>query len=374
MKIQSQSRIWSLFIAACVSCVISWSAVAADANTEVKPAPPAPPKTEYSLPATKYFIGVKNSEELLKALKIKPEMDIILDDGVYEAERFVKVVRGHRLWAKHPGKAVIKFGFIFGSNWKMSGAEFHGLNFDVDNPKKLFHNGCIMIWGKVSNVLIEDCRFNGNKKARFGILARNPDGLTVRRVVVRDMAECGIMAVKAKLQIEKTVVLEDIDIARTGRCGLRVGNTATVRRVKVRDCSSEGIWTGNLCEKSVFEDFDIDKTVLGVNIENVTSNTTFSRFSIGPQVKTGFTCDWGGKGKIGAARNCRIQDGTISVTDKGIYMDDATTGVTINNVLFRGASWGGVGMFKTVDCKVENCHFELPEGVKTIRTDHWKTK
>ena len=64
--------------------------------------------------------------------------------------------------------------------------------------------------------------------------------------------------------------------------------------------------------------------------------------------------------------------GTVAASLRGIYMDAGTLGMTVENVHFRNAAWGGVGMHETTNCRVAaDCSFALPDGVSNVRFDHW---
>jgi hypothetical protein len=354
------------------------------ADTSSYPRPPKPPLEFPAVPEN--GIRVNSTTSLSDVLKQKIPQTIILEPGIYENNNYLSLNAGHKLFAAKTGTVIIRFGFSVGSNSMLiDGAVFSGLKFDIENKKYCKEGACILTWGKSRNTTIEDCVFNGNKCAATAIMARQPDGLILRRMIIRDMVLNGILVMNYKIKdAGTTAVLEDIDVDGvscekakssdgTAEAGLWLGNTCCVKRVKVRNCAWMGIWTGNYCFDSLIEDFDIDDTPVGIYMEHDSENNIFQRFKIGPDVKTGINCEWGKHcGVTGASVNNLIQNGIVSAASKGIYMDECSVGTYVRNVLVKDASWGGIGMYKSPTCNVlDGCRFELPEGTEKIRYNHW---
>lgn len=346
--------------------------------------PPDPPR-KYRLPGTAHI--VRDTAALEKAIASKAPLDIVLEAGTYRRAKPITFGTPHRLWSRELGKAVLKFGLVFGGNDAQRGAELHGLTFDLENSEAGFQGACVNTWGAGEGLRIEDCTFLGHKKTDAGILARQTDGLIVRRVVVRDFTSYGIFADQnnTDAKLKTPVLIEDADVRGVSRpeprssngtaeAGIWLGNTGKVRRVRVRDCSWMGIWTGTACNDSLLEEFDLDDcpTGVGVYIEHTTRRTTFRRFSIGANVKIGFVGEWDYGKNTPASIDNVIEDGRIEAARIGVYLDEGSLRTVVRRITFRRSRWGGIGFYRSPTCRYENCMFELPEGVQAFRQDHWR--
>lgn len=348
-----------------------------------EPHPPAPPRSG-PLPRTARV--VRTTAALERALAYREPLDIVLDAGTYRRAKPLTFETPHRLWSRKPGRAVLKFGLVFGGPSARPGAELHGLTFDLEDPGVTFQGACVNTWGAGKGLKIEDCTFYGHKKAGSAILARQPDGLVVRRVVVRDFTSYGIFADQNRpdARLEVPVLIEDADVRGVSRskprsskgtaeAGIWLGNRGRVRRVRVRDCSWMGIWTGTACTDSILEDLDVDDcpTGVGVYIEHTTRRTTFRRFHVGAKVKIGFVGEWDyGRNKPASIDNV-IEDGLIEAMRIGVYLDQGSLRTVVRRVVFRRSRWGGIGFYRSPSCRYEDCTFELPKGVQPFRRDHW---
>ena len=167
------------------TAVARWTVVApaGPANAEVTAVPVVAPSS-YSLPAD--AVTVSTSAELKQALETNA--DIVVADGVYDnAGPFVDV-NGNRVYGQHLGGAVFKAGFVLGGNWGTGHGLIQGLAFDVSDPSKVLQGSIVHVWGTGAGSQILDSTFNGHGVVPSGILARQVDGLVVRRVVARTSA------------------------------------------------------------------------------------------------------------------------------------------------------------------------------------------
>jgi hypothetical protein len=97
--------------------------------TGVPCAPEAPPR--YTLPSS--AVVVSNSAQLITALSRQTAVDIILEDGTYSSSSKFYPYAGHRLWARHVGKAVLQTGLEIDK----PSFEVHGLKFTISSSSKL---------------------------------------------------------------------------------------------------------------------------------------------------------------------------------------------------------------------------------------------
>lgn len=299
-------------------------------------------------------MSVATSAELIAALKSPRPTDIVLADGRYENPTPFENFNGHRIYAQHLLRASLHAGIVMASNEGNPNALVQGVAFDVADTAKTFQGAILFIWGpRQHGVRILDSIFAGHGVARSAILARQPDGLVVQRVVVRDFTDWGIVA-DTNLKdtvVNKPLLIEDVDVSGVSRpiprsatgkaeACIGIGNSGTLRRAQVRDCAWMGITTFNASHGAALEDLDIDGTPTGLYVEHYTSATTFQRMRIGPNVQTGITCEgtdpsgteWGG---IPSSIDNLIQDSTIDSSTVGILMGWATTRTSVRRVTFR---------------------------------------
>jgi hypothetical protein len=210
---------------------------------------------------------------------------------------------GHRVYAKHLGKAVLKAGFVLEGH--TNGALLRGLAFDVFDPGKTFHGAIVNVHGDGRDNSLLDLTLDGHRKLSAGIFVRQADGLLVRRVVARRFRDYGVFADanEQSLRLARRALVEDVDsrdvsrpVPRSSRgvaeACVWIGVTATVRRIRTRDCAWEGLWVGTGTRDSVFEDLDIDRSGVGIYVEHFASDSLFRRAHIGPDVVRGATCEW----------------------------------------------------------------------------------
>ncbi|OLC56705.1 MAG: hypothetical protein AUH85_05440 [Chloroflexi bacterium 13_1_40CM_4_68_4] len=180
------------------------------------PAPPSPPAS-YTVPSG--AISVSDGAGLLSALAMTTPQDIVLASGVYDNAAPFENPFGHRIYSATLGGAVFNAGLIMGGNSGPGGGLVQGVAFDVNDPSKAFLNSIVHVWGTGQGTRILDSTFNGNNAIGHAILARQPEGLVVRRVRVRNFTVNGI-TVDANVQnlaVATPALLEDLDVANGHR-------------------------------------------------------------------------------------------------------------------------------------------------------------
>jgi hypothetical protein len=319
-----------------------------------KPAPPRPP-SEYAVPAS--ALHVATSEALVAALQAGAPQDIVLAPGVYDSATPFVNANGHRLYSATLGGAVFRAGLVMGANWGRGHGLVQGVDFDVSDPRKTLHGGIVHIWGTGVGSRVLDATFEGHAQIGAGIMAKQPEGVVVQRVKVRDFTHWGVLvdANVPDLVVSAPPVLEDLDVANvahalplssegTSEACVWLGNTGTVRRALLRHCAWEGLWTGTANAGSLHEDLDIDHAAVGVYLEHFTTGSTFQRMWIGPHTGRGVNHEWADPswgGLPGSVDNV-IQDSTILSRHCGVVLDEGTTRVTVRRVTFAGQSWAAI--------------------------------
>jgi len=295
-------------------------------------------------------VNVSTSAGLLSALAVGTPQNIVLASGVYDNAGPFTNANGHRLYSATLGGAVLHAGLVMGGNFGPGGGSVQGVAFDVSDSTKTLLNSIIHVWGSGGHgTRILDTTFNGNNIVGTAILARQPEGLVVQRVRVRNFRVNGI-TVDANVQnmvMVTPVLLEDLDVAYvsfavpkssngTAEACIWLGNTGTLRRAIMRNCAWQGLWTGTANAGSVHEDLDIDSTPIAVYIEHFTTGSTFQRMRVGSAVSTGVNCEWADPtwGSLPACVDNIIQDSTIGSSYVGVYMDLGTTRTTVQRVTF----------------------------------------
>lgn len=312
-------------------------------------AAPARPAT-YAVPAS--ALRVATTAELTSALNRSTATDIVIADGTYDNSTYFQNTNGHRLYAARLGGALFRAGISMGGNSGQGNGLIQGLAFDVSSSSKTLQNGIIHVWGTGSGSRIVDVTMNGNKIIGSGIHFANPDGAVVRRVQVRNFISYGVFAATSGgASISTPALLEDLDVSGVSRAVpnssngtaeacVWLGNSGTVRRAVLRDCSWMGLWTGGQNTRALHEDLDIDRTSTGVYLEHFTTGSTFQRIRIGSGVTDGFICEWNDPawgGKPGCVDDV-IQDAVVASTRIGVWLDAGTTRTTIRRVKFIGQS------------------------------------
>lgn len=307
---------------------------------------------------------VANTSELTAALALAAPTDIALASGVYDSPTPFLNINGHRLYAATLGGATLRAGLVLGGNWGPGGGLVQGLHFDVSDASRTLLNSIIHVWGTGARSRILDSTFNGHRAVGTAILVRQPEGLVVQRVRVRDFTDNGI-TVDANVQaltLATPVLLEDLDVAGVSRAAPRsadgtaeacvwLGNRGTLRRALLRSCAWMGLWTGTAAAGALLEHLDIDGTMVGVYVEHFATAATFQNLRIGPNVEIGVNCEWADPGWGGkpACTDNVVQDSTILSSRVGVHLDEGTTRTTVRRVKFLNQTWAAIRDYKGID-------------------------
>jgi hypothetical protein len=328
-------------------------------GSQITTAPVTPPSS-YAIPAS--AVTVSDSAQLKQALGSTAK-DIVVADGVYDSTSPFVNVNGQRIYAQHLGGAVFKAGFVMGGNWGPGHGVLQGLTFDVSDSSKVIEGSIVHVWGTGAGSQVLDTTFNGHGVISSGLLARQVEGLVVRRVVARNFRDWGVAVDTNVASYNPTTqpVLEDIDSANvtwpvprasngTAEACVWVGVTATVRRIKARNCAWEGLWVGSGTRNSVFEDLDLNDVGIGVYIEHFASNSTFRRIHAGPNVDRGATCEWADPawGSRAACTDNVFEYSYFNTRIFGVYLDEGTTRTTVRHSVFVNQGCGAIGNYAGV--------------------------
>lgn len=285
--------------------------------------------------------------------------------GTSSRESYFFSETGHRLYARHLGKAVLHVGLVFGGDGGRGGGEVHGLAFDIRNPAATEDSSALNTWGdNGARTKIYDSTFEGHRALESGIRANVVTGLVVQRVVVRHFREYGVFvsdndehsrdAATRITDLNVASVKERVPGTDDGRAeyGLWIGNSVRnpVARIRIRDFGWSGLWTGNNANDVRVRDFDIDGSARrdgnAVYIEHKTRRTIFSRFHLGPHIKEGFVSEWDyGTEPTGAGIDNIVENGVIDTNKKdvrgrfGVLADDGTVRMTVRSVTFAHADF-----------------------------------
>ena len=378
---------------------VYWVVTVLKPDGALPPAPPAVvpgavaaprPPAAYSVPAG--ALAVSTSAGLISALQGSTPRDIVLADGTYDnAGPFVNT-NGHHVYAARLLGARFTAGFNMAANSGNDGGLLRGLAFDVSAAAKTFQGAVVFTWGGPKGIRVLDSTFNGHKALATAITARQPDGLVVQRVVIRDFVDWGISAdnnIYGSV-LQTPLLLEDIDVdgvthavplsgSGMSEACLGVGNTAVVRRVKVRNCAWMGISPFTSSHGSLFEDLDIDLADTGLYLEHFSSGSTFQRMRIGPSVNNGITSEgtdpadlsrWNG---VSTSIDDVIQDSTIDSRQVGVLMGWATTRQTVRRVTFRGQYVAAITDYKGINnTYYENNYSGIQAGARAVSPVWWR--
>ena len=151
----------------------------------VRPAPPA----RYRVPRD--AIRVSTSRQLHAALASTARRPIVLAAGAYKSRRPFLNPHGHAIYAARHGRAVLRAGLSLGGNTGRPGALVRGVVVDIDDARRTVDGAAIAVWGTGRDVRILDTTLRGNGVTPAGISAQQPEGLVIRRVVVRRFTALG---------------------------------------------------------------------------------------------------------------------------------------------------------------------------------------
>jgi hypothetical protein len=353
----------------------------AGAAAPVRPAGPA----DYPLPRA--AVRVSSGSELRAALAIRERRSIVLASGTYDGEEPFLNPHGHHLYGARPGKAVLRAGLSLGGNDGSGGGRVRGLTVDVDDPGRTVQGAAIAVWGTGRHSQILDTTLRGNNALAAGVAAHRPDGLVLRRLVVRDFTDFGVFVdanEPGRPRLRERFLVEDVDVAGVGRpmpgssngtaesC-VWIGDAGSVRRVRARDCAWAGLWTGTAARGANFEAIDVDRTRTGVYIEHFTHDSVFRRLRVGPNVRVGLTAEWADPDWDGlpASVGNLIEYSRFDSSVVGAYLDEGTTRTTIRRSTFANQTWAAIGDYRGVDnAYYANDYDGIDAGAEPVRRDH----
>jgi hypothetical protein len=348
------------------------------------PVRPAPP-TRYRAP--RGAIRVSTSGQLHAALTSAARRTIVLAAGAYESRRPFLNPHGHRIYAARRGRAVLRAGLSLGGNTGRPGAVVRGVVIDIDDARRTVDGAAIAVWGTGRDVRIVDTTLRGNGVVRAGISAQQPEGLDIRRVVVRRFTDFGIFVDANDLQrgpLSNPFRIRDADVAHVGRpdpgssngtaeACIWIGNTGSVRRARLRSCAWTGLWTGTSTDRAHVDGLDVDRAPTGVYVEHFTRDSRFRRLRIGPQVRVGLTAEWADPewDRLPASVDNLIELSRFESWLAGVYLDEGTTRTTVRRSSFANQSWAAIGDYRGVgNAYVSNDYTGLDAGVPPVRHDH----
>ena len=378
-----------LAVAACCALLLAGGAgggrdgtpeVAASA-APVHPAAPAP----YRIPRN--AVRVSSAAGLRKALAEHRRRSIVLAPGTYGGAAPFLNPHGHRLYGARLGKAILKAGVSLGGNQGRGGGLVRGLVVDVRDPRRTVEAAAITIWGEGSGSRVLDTTIRGHGTLNAGIAAHRPEGLVIRRVVVRRFRDFGVFVdandPDRPLQ-RQPFEISDLDVADVGRPSagssmgraeacVWIGDAGSVRRLRARSCAWSGLWTGTATRRSHFESIDVDRARTGVYIEHFTSDSTFRRLRIGSGVRVGLTAEWADPAwnRRPASVGNVIEDSRFESRLAGVYLDEGTTRTTVRRSLFLHQSWGAIGDYQgSGNAFYGNDYRGVDPGAGEVRHDH----
>lgn len=359
--------------------------MAARAGLQVA-APRAPAR--YRTPRS--AVRVSDSRELRRALAAPAPTPIVLAPGRYGSRRPFLNPHGHRIYSARLGRAVLRAGLSLGGNDGPGGGLVRGVVIDVDDPRRTVDGAAIAVWGTGRHSRILDTTLRGHGVVGAGVSARRPDGLVVRRVVVRGFTDYGVLADANDLdrgKLRDPLTVEDVDVARVSRrvpgssngraeACIWIGNTGSVRRVRARSCAWTGVWTGTATKGAKFAEIDVDRTPTGVYLEHFTHDSSFRRMRVGPAVRIGLTAEWADPawGRRPASVGNVIEHSHFDSSVAGVYLDEGTTRTTVRRSSFVGQAWGAIGDYRgNGNAEYKNDYRGIAPGAAAVRHDHLNT-
>jgi hypothetical protein len=347
----------------------------------------APPRSPapYRLPGG--ALHVNTSAGLRKALARRAPRDIVLAPGIYDNAGPFENRYSHRLYAAKLGKAILRAGLSIGGDEDAAGAVARGLVVDVRDTSKTRERAAVAVWGLARNAKVLDTRIDGHGTLSAGIMARQPDGFEARRMVARNFTGYGVFVDANEANPQPglaPVIVEDVDVANVSRRPPRssngtaeacvwLGNTGTLRRVRVRNCAWMGVWTGTAARHAVIRDVDVDRTPTGVYIEHFTTASTFERIHVRSSVRIGVVAEWASPewgGRPASVDNV-IQDSLFESALCGVYLDEGTTRTAVRRSVFRKQTWAAIGDFRGVgNTYAANDYSGIAPGAVSVSHNH----
>lgn len=356
----------------------------APARVQVHPRRPAP----YRVPAGALRVG--SARELRAALATRGRRSIVLAPGVYRGRRPFLNPSGHRLYAARPGRSVLRAGLSMGGNSGPGGGLVRGVVVDVGDVRRTVEGAAIAVWGTGRRTKVLDTTVRGRGTLRAGVAVRRPDGVRIRRLVARGFTDVGVLVdanEPDRTRPREPFELTDVDVARVTRSRpgssdgraeacVWIGDTGTVRRVRARACAWSGLWTGTAARRARFEDIDLDGTPTGVYVEHFTSDSTFRRLQVGPDVRIGLLAEWAGPewGGRPASIGNLIEDSRFESTVAGVYLDEGSTRTTVRRSAFTGQTWAAIGDYRGIGNAFEDNDYRgIAPGARPVSHDHLTT-
>ena len=329
-----------------------------------------------------------NSAELKAALSVYTSRDIVLKNGVYDSAEPFDNYHGNRLYAETLGGAVLKAGIILGGSWGPGGGLVRGISFNVSSDSKTLQGSIIHVWGTGVNSKIFDVTLEGNMTVNAGIIARQVEGLVVKRVVAMHFRSWGVNVDKNVLdaEIANPPLVEDVRAGYvtwpvpqasngTAEACVWIGNTATVRRIDVHDCAWEGLWAGTAAKNALFEDIRTYNSRMGVYLEHYNTNSTLRRISTA-NVRVGVICEWADPewDYIPGCIGMTIEQSTFDSNLAGVVLDEGTRQTTVRSSMFLNQCWAAIGNYKGVGNlwnTAGNNYSGIDPSAVQISTQHW---
>jgi hypothetical protein len=354
-----------------------------------KPRVPAPARpAPYRVPRD--AVAVSSSKAFRTALAARARTSIVLAPGIYRSRRPFLNPHGHHIYSARLGRAVLRAGLSLGGNEGPGGALVRGVVLDIADPRRTVGEAAVAVWGTGRRSRILDTTLRGHGVVAAGVEARRPDGLVVRRVHVRRFTDFGVLADANDLgrgELRDRLILEDVDVAGVARTDpgssngraeacIWIGNSASVRRVRVRSCAWTGVWTGTATYGAAFDQIDVDRAPTGVYLEHFTHDSTFRRLRVGPRVEVGLTAEWADPAwsPRPASVGNLIEDSRFESTVAGVYLDEGTTRTTVRDSTFVSQSWGAIGDYRgNGNAAYGNDYSGIGPGAVAVRHDHLST-
>jgi hypothetical protein len=350
----------------------------------------SPPKRPARYRVPRRAVRVSDTKAFRRALRARNQSSIVLAPGTYGGRRPFFNPQGHRIYSARPGRAVLRAGVSLGGNHGPGGGLVRGVVIDVDDPGRTVDGAAIAVWGTGRRSRILDTTLRGHGVVPAGVAARRPDGLVVRRVVVRGFTDYGVLADANDLdrgRLADRLTVEDVDVAGISRRNpgssngraeacLWIGNTGSVRRVRARSCAWTGLWTGTAATGATFDQIDINGTPTGVYLEHFTRDSTFRRLRVGPDVKVGLTAEWADPswGRRPASVDNLVEDSRFDSQVAGVYLDEGTTRTTVRRSIFLNQAWAAIGDYRGNDnAAYENDYKGIAQGAAVVRNDNLNT-
>jgi len=354
------------------------------ASRRAPPVHPAPP-AQYRVP--RGALRVSTSRQLHAALARTRRTTIVLAAGAYGSRRPFLNPHGHAIYAARRGRAVLHAGLSLGGNTGRPGAVVRGVVVDVADARRTVDGAAIAVWGTGRDVRILDSTLRGNGVTRAGISAQQPEGLEIRRVVVRRFTDFGMYVDAndlARGPLASPFRIRDADVAHVGRrdpgssngraeACIWIGNTGSVRAARLRSCAWTGLWTGTATDGARIDRVDVDRAPTGVYVEHFTRDSTFRRLRIGPRVRVGLTAEWADPAwdRRPASVDNLIELSRFESRLVGVYLDEGTTRTTVRRSSFANQTWAAIGDYQGDGNTYEsNDYTGVDASASPVRHDH----